>query len=337
LDLTTSGTGEVHEFFRVTDATRLADGTIVVANRGSAEIRAYTPQGDLAWRVGREGGGPGEFRYLSQVARFRADSLVAFDYSLGRTTVLSQAGTIGRLLPPFSLDVRSRELLVLNNDTFAVVLSATRSAVVDRGGLHRPLASVVRVASRTGELIDTVGSYPAVESFLAAGAAILPLYYRSGHVTVRDGHLLVGTADSMEYRIYTGAGELTEIVRVPGYDLALSAEEVAAERAARLPSDRPVPPEYREAVASLPSPQTRPAYQEFLVDELGHVWAASYHGLLEADTSVEWQVFAATGEWLGGVIVPARFTVFEIGADYVLGQRRDSLDVERVQLLKLHR
>lgn len=35
--------------------------------------------------------------------------------------------------------------------------------------------------------------------------------------------------------------------------------------------------------------------------------------------------------------MPDRFTVFEIGRDYLLGVRRDDLDVEHVQLLRLDR
>lgn len=37
------------------------------------------------------------------------------------------------------------------------------------------------------------------------------------------------------------------------------------------------------------------------------------------------------------VTTPARFTVLEVGEDYVLGVRRDSLDVEHLQALRLHR
>ncbi len=43
LDLATSGSGPPHEFFRVEDATRLPDSTIVVADRGSGEVRFFSP------------------------------------------------------------------------------------------------------------------------------------------------------------------------------------------------------------------------------------------------------------------------------------------------------
>ena len=37
--------GEADELFRVTDAIRLADGRIVIANSGSSEIRVFNPDG----------------------------------------------------------------------------------------------------------------------------------------------------------------------------------------------------------------------------------------------------------------------------------------------------
>ena len=58
LDLSTSGTGLDHEFFRVSDARFLPEGHIVVANAGTDEIRLYSSAGSLIQSVGREGEGP---------------------------------------------------------------------------------------------------------------------------------------------------------------------------------------------------------------------------------------------------------------------------------------
>ena len=43
------------------------------------------------------------------------------------------------------------------------------------------------------------------------------------------------------------------------------------------------------------------------------------------------------GAWLGGVEIPADFTVMEIGMDFVLGVYRDELDVEHPRVFGLHR
>jgi hypothetical protein len=46
-------------------------------------------------------------------------------------------------------------------------------------------------------------------------------------------------------------------------------------------------------------------------------------------------VFDPAGVYLGDVEMPERFRVFQIGADFVLGQWRDEDDVEHVRLYPL--
>ena len=50
-----------------------------------------------------------------------------------------------------------------------------------------------------------------------------------------------------------------------------------------------------------------------------------------------WEVFSPDGTWLGQVFLPGRFSVMEVGTDYVLGVHRDDLGVESVQILALRR
>ena len=52
------------EFGKVTGVVAGNDGTIYVADGLAYEIRAFSPDGELLLRVGREGGGPGEFRSI---------------------------------------------------------------------------------------------------------------------------------------------------------------------------------------------------------------------------------------------------------------------------------
>jgi long-subunit acyl-CoA synthetase (AMP-forming) len=58
---------------------------------------------------------------------------------------------------------------------------------------------------------------------------------------------------------------------------------------------------------------------------------------IEADGPHRWLVFDTAGSWLGTVDTPARFTLNEIGADYILGVVRDSLDVQYVQMYRLEK
>jgi hypothetical protein len=80
----------------------------------------------------------------------------------------------------------------------------------------------------------------------------------------------------------------------------------------------------------LPIPEYAPLYTTLKVDDERRVWLERFR--LPGDTGPRrWDVIAPTGEWLGTVAVPPRFTLFRAGRDYVLGRTLDSLGVERVQ------
>jgi hypothetical protein len=340
LDLATSGSGTAHEFFHVRDATRLADGSIAVADGGSNEIRVFSTTGEFSVSIGRDGEGPGEFRSLSTVDRFGDDSLVAFDRGLRRLTVTSIDGSSVRVIPPYAPDIRLASVLPLTDSSFVGVTSAGRSDASD-GRIRRGLMSVLRLSTTPGMLIDTITSMPGDESvaYSSGGfvALMVPLFPKASHVAVLRGDVVIGTADSLEYRVLSDDRRLRRIVRVPGYALDVSTTQVEEERAARLAAVSGMPEMFRDGIERLPRPATRPGYSDLKVDAEGCVWLAQYRFRSQVDQATAWEVFSQSGEWLGAVRTPPRFTVYEVGSDYVLGLWRDELDVEHVQLLRLHR
>ena len=78
LDLAESGTGDPHNFYSVRSIKRLSDGSVVVANRGSNEIRKFSSDGRFLASAGGDGEGPGEFTNLQQI-ELAGDSIIARD------------------------------------------------------------------------------------------------------------------------------------------------------------------------------------------------------------------------------------------------------------------
>ena len=66
---------EEHQLFRVSGARLLADGRIVVANVGSADLRYFDANGDYLSSEGRRGGGPGEYEQPDLVGVMEGDSV----------------------------------------------------------------------------------------------------------------------------------------------------------------------------------------------------------------------------------------------------------------------
>lgn len=80
-------------------AVRMPDGRIIVANRGSSELRIYDPEGRHLHTVGREGEGPGEFRNIGDLWLYRGDSLAVYDVSLRRVSVFDVRPAFVRSVP----------------------------------------------------------------------------------------------------------------------------------------------------------------------------------------------------------------------------------------------
>jgi hypothetical protein len=82
--------------FRVAGAVRLADGRIVVADGVSSSLKVFDAHGSLQRTLGGAGEGPGEFRGLNLFTRLRSDSLIVFDFQLGRLTIFDPTFAVAR-------------------------------------------------------------------------------------------------------------------------------------------------------------------------------------------------------------------------------------------------
>jgi sugar lactone lactonase YvrE len=74
--------------------------------------------------------------------------------------------------------------------------------------------------------------------------------------------------------------------------------------------------------AELTFPDVHPVYADMKADSEGNFWVT--------ENWRKWTVFDAGGNRLGDIETPARFTIHQIGADFLLGLSRDELGVERV-------
>ncbi len=333
LDLATTGQGPNHEFYQVRDALRLPDGGIVVANHGSSEVRFFDPSGGFVGSVGRHGEGPGEFQRLEKVSLMPGDSIAVADYWLRRITILSPGGDVGRVISLQGVADRVRHLITLGDSGF-VGLAYSYAAFPDEPGNYRMPYKVVRLGME-GRVLDTIVDLEGFEASRGpAGEAAVP-WGKDGHLAVHGTELVVGSAEELAVDWYDGGGALFRRIRVPSLDLRITQAEIdSVERAFR---EAQVPAGVRQLMGGIRIPERRPAYSDLLIDAEGCLWAARYFGRRVGDTPVDWEVFAAEGRWLGTVRTPARFTVFQIGSDYILGVLRDELEVEHVQLLRLTR
>src|SRR5688572_6307366 len=85
-----------YQFVDVVGVTRRPDGTIVVADRGTSNLRFYDARGKFLRKAGRNGEGPGEFRMIGEFVPLE-DGFLIRDWRLPRMSLLDENGKFERL------------------------------------------------------------------------------------------------------------------------------------------------------------------------------------------------------------------------------------------------
>lgn len=316
-----------YELANVTGALRLEDGTVVVASAISGEIRFYDAAGVHLRSVGRRGGGPGEYRNVSIISPYGADSLLVWDTMLRRGTLLGRDGTLGRTFsaPDVSGDILPRGVFGDGSLVGQVSVGFRRGDLPN--GVVRHEAEYIRFWP-SGPA-DTLARLFAEEGYSSPGAYYYGLpFARKAVVAAAGEHLHYGSSDGYEIRTYTLSGDLARIIR-SDRATPISRRDIA--RALERAGGRS-----REAFSKLSYQETMPAYADMKVDAAGNLWVADYLGPGEDKGAQQWTIFGPQGELRGTFTAPPRFKLHDIGRDYVLANVRDELDVERVVLYRLN-
>jgi hypothetical protein len=329
-----------YQFQRIEGAVRLEDGRVAVADGGSGEIRFFDQSGTFLNASGGQGDAPGEYRMISGLGSGPGDSLWVFDYGNRRFTVLTTEGEPHRTVSLGGFLSAAGAVGRLPNGAFVVKEGwgrAVRGAT--RTGLARdPVA--VAVFAPDGSSPDTLGMFPGREVFISVedGRAVMsaPLFAHNTSAAIRGDEVFVGIQENLEVGLYSIEGALVRLFRVPNAELSLSAADVAARKREVL-SQQPVErrAEAGDQLDAMDVPNSRPAYGRLLVGADGSLWAAEQTRYPAIPTN--WIVFGPDGHLLGEVAMPERFTLFQIGFDWVLGVGFDELDVEYVRLYRLEK
>ena len=336
VDLTLSGTGPAHEFYQARSLKQRPDGSLVIADGSSRQVRVFSATGEFQASFGGRGDGPGEFRSLRGIEN-AGDTLLAF----GRTRVIVAAPDLS-VVRTFGVDFFTADLHYLDG---GAMLRETSRPVMPMDGLTGPVRrpEPLVLVDLEGALVDSIGEMRGPELYALArdgsyvgGAGLW--FGNSSHLDARGRHILRGSSDLMQLEELDMSGNLVRILRIPDYPLDLSAARIAAEQSHVLDRFPPGSTSVLKMVLeAVPASETRPAYADILVDPSGAVWLELYRGASEQDQPQEWLVLEADGTWLGTVGIPDRFSVSDITMDAVLGVRMDELGVEHPQVLRLTR
>ncbi len=337
-----------YQFLYVGDVSRRPDGTLVVVDGGSREVRLFDPSGSLVRVAAGQGEGPGDFGYPRFVRNEPGEGFAVLDRTMDRVAFDADGNFVGRTR--FDRAAWNRVLEPLGRgEGFEALPDGSGLFPVygedfwgpgppPAGPPHRPEITVLRV--RPSGAADTLARIGGIlQQFVDVGggraSSVIPPFAPSGRSFVgRDGGVVV----------YDGA--LPEVHRL---------DANGTHRILRwTPDPEPVTPAEVEAFLNQ---QRNASWTQDRLPQLERQWAAMEvpshkplvtlaHPALDGSTWVRtgqygpgpttWRVFAADGAWLGSVELPGTFRPTEIGADYVLGVDTDpETEVETIAMFEV--
>lgn len=321
-------------FYEIDDAVRLADGRVVVLDRGSKELLYFSRTGELQARAGGAGDGPGEFREPAGLAEFSADTLAVYARRSQHLSLFDREGAwlldrpiekVEELLPTryFRLaDVHDGSLILHNPTGFRVLVN------MEAGPINNPNYRFATDGAFEGTVAEPSTRWIHRTRVLFDGARI---------TDAAGGQLYVKDAARYEVRVYDYDGELHRVHRLTQPAQPTSAEDLDRYKGflRRDIQNADLAERLIAGVESSRLADSFPAIRQLYPDALGNVWIEEYHPPWSRESS--FGVFAADGPWLGTVTMPADFRPLQIGADFVLGVQTDELDVQRLVLYDLER
>jgi hypothetical protein len=332
-----------YQFGRVTGAVRLGDGTVVVGDDQSKELRFFDRSGRHLRTVGREGGGPGEFKAVGLLGVV-GDSLMVGDYNNRRVSVFAPDGKLVRAVPLDAAGSRDFTIPVGYLGDGSVLVSS--SGVFDggsRSGVSRDSVRYLRLAPAGGAPRE-LGRFAGSEMFVQSGGGTVMVgpraFGRSAEISVVPDGFFYGASDTYQIGRYDASGRLLRLVRRPQEVRPVTPADIERYREARLKlAAETRGGRFRQmqekSLAAMSYPETMPAYGDVQADRAGNLWVSDFQ--VTPEDPGTWTVFDPEGRMLGTVATPARFRAFEIGADYVLGVWKDELDVDHVRMFRLEK
>ena len=363
---------EAQLFHRIEGVTRLSDGTIVVLDGGSGQLRAFDSSGRHLWSAGSWGDGPGELQRGEDVptdlhlSRLEGDTLQIENW-MNRIR-WSPEGTLadhGRvsLEALESLGLRRFDACLLNQFPVFVgdEILVCRTENIPRTP-NRPVTeriTLIRIPW-TVDRADTIGTFFVRDGWMEANPRRLvrsPLgprgrFWASG----REPKILYSRDDAYRIEVWDFlSGALSMIIeRVGAPRIALT--EFQIELALRWGPNHPdVRSKLRADDERFSVPDSISIVGDYYFDDLGFLWVlrapvgddegvlievdgpdGSPMGTMRISSGLH-DVFRSDGRYLGTVRMPHGLEKDEIGPDYVLGVTRDDLGVEFVRMFRLDR
>ena len=210
-------------FGDVTGAVRLEDGSIVVADEQSYNVRRFDAGGRHMWTSGRAGEGPGDYGGLRLLRGCPGAAITVFDWHLGRITQLDQDGEVTDTRPLTPEGVSPYNEPACTSDGDLVFTPWPEFDLTVAPGEHHRWQMELRLA-RDGGHVALRSGIAGTERTRSGGGDGPRTWGRSMVFAVAPTGVWYGSADDYELGHVDWTGGVTRIARWAGPDLAVTRE-----------------------------------------------------------------------------------------------------------------
>ena len=288
-------------------------GRILVGDRQASRIYAFSANGRLAQVIGQRGRGPGDFQSIMSIHAGPGDTLYVFDPSLGRLSAFEPDD----LELAYSISVSGdslgtpAELVGLRGTGFLLTF---RWQVTPANVLERRREYVLGVDWTGRVLRPPVHDLPDVQFFYESEnnlAGELPFGRRPVFRIGPGGELYAGWTESVDIAVIAPDGSFVGTVTH-----SLASNPVTREETERYAERhlKGAPDWYRKATLEADIPATKPAYQDFVVDDRNRIWLKVTPTSV-ADAMAQWLVLDADSRPSGQVTLPVNTDLLVIRSD----------------------
>ena len=155
------GGPETSQLFQVHGVRQLSDGSLLVLNTGTAEVRRYDSSGQWLSSDGGPGDGPGEMRFPVSLIAGQADTSLVFDIGKQAYLVVDPGGQIVDSRP---LPRRMGHVLGLIDSSKVIFVDAS-TPTRRYNAINSPRLLVKAVDLQTGDM-DTILDLPGRQEYL---------------------------------------------------------------------------------------------------------------------------------------------------------------------------
>lgn len=335
-----------HDLFRVGGGARLADGRIVVINRGSGELRVFDSAGRYQRAIGRRGEGPGEFsNAISWIQVLPGDTLFVLDGQYERGTFFAPSGEFIRIVPA-GYHREGSGVRAIGRLADGRLLAADRrfpSTRENDGPVRRDPFAIVVIRPGVPAL-DTVAVVPDQEIYPTIGfeggqqfpTIQAPEFGRTTDVATDGRWVIVGTNEPGGIRVYDPEGRLVRLIRSLTPQDPVTVEDrdrrkqENLKRLERQRASEQVKSEWIRNEASRRFATVFPYHERVMPGRDGTIWlerARRYD-----DEGRRFVVYDSLGRAIATVRCPDRMRPYQVGPSEVIGLWRDPDDVEHVRV-----